>query len=110
MTNQNSGKPSLRDFDPYTDRNGQDNGEDSPLDLAIPAETQRELASNPGGEAETARIASGRSNEDATAAVEAEVPKANIDRISDASLPPTGPQSARDAIGRATAVLGKDEG
>lgn len=108
MTNQTSGRPSLRDFDAYTDRNGQDNGEDSPLDLAIPAETQRELASNPNGEAETARIASGRRSDDATAAVEAEVPKANIDRISDASLPRAGPTGAAKDSGRAALGRGKE--
>lgn len=108
MTNANSGRPSLRDFDPYTDHNSQDNGEDSSLDVANAAKMQRELASNPMGEAEAARIASGRSSEDATDAVEAEVPKENIDRISDASLPPGGP-AAQAAIDAAIAVLDKDD-
>lgn len=110
MTQQTPGRPSLRDFDPYTDRNGQDNGEESPLDVANPAETQRELASNPDGEAETARVASGLSSEDHTDAVEAEVPRENLARISDPSLPRTAPTpAAKTGIDAATSVLGNDK-
>lgn len=34
---------SLRDFNAYADRNGQDFGQDSPLDVARPADLQRAL-------------------------------------------------------------------
>jgi hypothetical protein len=94
MTDENRSRRSLRDFDPYTDRNGQDNGEDSALDLARPAATDRQLARNPNGEAETARLASGRPNlgatdaDGGTEATEAEVPREMIERMSNPSGPP----------------------
>lgn len=105
----NEKRPSLKDFDPYTDRNGQDFGQDSPLDVARPDDLQRELASDPGGEAETARVASGRRSEGATDAVEAEVPRENVDRISNPSLSARPDAVAHEAIDRATASLGEDE-
>jgi hypothetical protein len=104
MTNQS--RPSLKGFDAYADRNGQDLGEDDPRDLGQPRRTQADLASDPMGEAETARIASGRPNDDATDATAAETPPENLRHIADASLP-KGP--AAEAIDRATASLGKDE-
>jgi hypothetical protein len=93
MTDENRSRRSLRDFDPYTDRNGQDNGEDSALDVAHAAATDRQLACNPNGEAETARLASGRPNlgatdADGTEATEAEVPRETIERMSNPSLSP----------------------
>lgn len=110
MTNGNRDRPSLKNFDAYADRNGQNDGEDSPLDVARPAEMQRHLASDPGGEAETARIASGRPGDDATDATEAETPGATIAHLSDASLPKRpAAGSAKDAIERATASLGQDK-
>lgn len=110
MTNGDRDRPSLKNFDAYADRNGQNDGQDSPLDVARPGETQRHLASDPGGEAETARLASGRRGDDATEATEAETPRETIAHLSDASLPkrPT-PQAGKDAIDRATASLGRDK-
>ena len=111
----NEKRPSLRDFDPYTDRNGQDFGQDSPLDVARPDTLQRELASDPSWQAEVARIASDQPRLDAIAggsiatseATAAETPPENLRRISDASLPPAG---AADALDRATAPNGRDDG
>jgi len=52
-------RPSLKDFNATADRNGQDLGQDSALDVGLPQRTQADLKSNPSGEAEAARIASG---------------------------------------------------
>jgi hypothetical protein len=62
---------------------------DDPLDVARPKDLQSRLNRDPGGEAETARLASRRSSNDiadATADVEAEVPAETIRHISDPSL------------------------
>ena len=110
----NEKRPSLRDFDPYADRNGQDFGQDSPLDVARPADLQRELASDPSWQAEVARIASDGPRLDAIGGgsvatseqTAAETPPENLRRISDPSLP--RPEAA-DAVDRATAPVGEDE-
>lgn len=93
----------LKAFDADTDRNG----EDDARDVAIARRTQADLERNPMGEAETARIASGRTLDDATDATEAETPPENLRRISDASLPK--PADAKEAIERATAPLGTED-
>lgn len=59
------------------------------------------------GEADAARVASGQPVEDATEAVEAEVPAENIAHIGDASLPTR--EEAAAAIERATAGLGQSK-
>jgi hypothetical protein len=97
-------RPSLKDFDPYTDRNGQDLGQDSPLDVGLPQHTQTDLRRDPGGEAEAARIASGLPGEDATDATEAETPPDNLRKLKGESSP------AEEAIERATAAVGQDDG
>lgn len=107
MTDQS--RPSLRGFDAYADRNGQDNGADDARDLARPGHTQADLQRDPMGEAETARIASGRTLDDATDATAAETPPENLRHISDPSLPKKPDAAAAEAIDRATASLGKDE-
>jgi hypothetical protein len=97
MSDQNSKphRPSLRDFDAYADRNGQDFGQENPRDLARPAELQDALARDPSWQAETARLASGHARIDSveggsiatSEATEAETPAENLRRISDPSLP-----------------------
>lgn len=87
---------SLRDFNAYADRNGQDFGQDSPLDVARPADLQRALQEDPGWQAQTARTASGFDRRDSIAggsvesveATEAETPPENLRRISDPSFTP----------------------
>ncbi len=87
-------RPSLRSFNPHADRNGQDFGQDSPLDVAHPADLRKHLNENPNGPAETARLASDRQRLDSieggsieTAdATAAETPPEHIRRISDPSL------------------------
>ena len=84
-------RPSLKNFDAYADRNGQDIGSDSPLDLGVAARTQHDLNSDPMSEAETARHASGFDHVDSrdggtiatVEATEAETPPENLRRISD---------------------------
>jgi hypothetical protein len=105
MTEQR--KPSLKSFDAYADRNGQDNGEDDARDVALPQRTQADMQANPMGEAETARLASGRTSDDATDATARETPPENLRRIADASLGTT-PQ-ADEAIERATSALGEED-
>ncbi|MCJ2022986.1 hypothetical protein [Methylobacterium sp. J-067] len=100
-TNQ---RQSLKDFDAYADRNGQDLGQDSPLDVGLPQRTQADLKSDPSGESETARIASGTPGEDATDATEAETPPENLRRLRGEST------STSEAIDRATASVGQDDG
>lgn len=100
-TNQ---RQSLKDFDAYADRNGQDLGQDSPLDVGLPQRTQADLKSDPSGEAETARIASGTPGENATDATEAETPPENLRRLRGETT------STSEAIDRATASVGQDEG
>ncbi|MER2252320.1 hypothetical protein ABS772_20570 [Methylorubrum podarium] len=87
---------SLRDFNAHADRNGQDFGQDSPLDVARPADLQRALQEDPGWEAQVARTASGFDRRDSIAggsiesveATEAETPPENLRRISDPSSSP----------------------
>jgi hypothetical protein len=102
-----TGRPSLKDFDAYTDRNGQDLGQDSPRDLGLAARTQADLKRDPAGDAQAARIASGTPGSDATDATEAETPRENLDRLAGKTGP--GPD-LREAIDRATAAVGQDDG
>lgn len=110
MTNQNPDRPSLRDFDPYADRNGQDMGQDSPLDVARPGKLQKLLNEDPGWQAETARIASGLSRVDSveggsietSEATAAETPAETIRRISDPTLGPQDKDATAEAIARMT--------
>ena len=109
----NEKRPSLRDFDPYTDRNSQDFGQDLPFDVARADDLQRELASDPSWQAEVARIASDQPRLDAikggsaatSDATAAETPPENLRRISDPTLPRP---DAADALDRATATVGED--
>ena len=119
MADDRQGRPSLRDFNPHADRNGQDFGQDDPLDVARPDDLQRELTRNPQGQAETARLASDHTRLDAISggsvdtvkATEAETPPENLRRISDPSLPPSGTNATQDATERATSTAGQnDEG
>ena len=87
-------RPSLRSFNPNADRNGQDFGQDSPLDVARPAGLQKHMNEDPNGPAETARLASDKQRIDSISggsietsdATAAETPPENIRRISDPSL------------------------
>jgi hypothetical protein len=109
MTDAQGERPSLKDFDAYADRNGQDLGQDSARDIGLPARTQGDLKSDPSGQAETARIASGTPGSDATDATEAETPAENLRRIGDAAQASGGPEgAAAEAIDRATAPVGSD--
>jgi len=123
MASTDRDRPSLKDFDAYTDRNGQDLGADSPLDVGIPSRTQADLKSEPDGTAETARIASGTPGEDASDQTAAETPPENLRRISDPSPAEPSPAepspakpslakpsgAAEEAIERATAAVGEDD-
>ena len=100
----NNQRQSLKDFDAYADRNGQDLGQDSPLDVGLPQRTQADLKSDPSGEAEAARIASGTPRQDATDATEAETPPENLRRLRGEG------SSTSEAIDRATAAVGQDDG
>lgn len=106
MSDQTRDRPSLKDFDAYADRNGQNLGQEDARDIGLPSRTQADLRSNPMGEAETARIASGTPGEDATDATEAETPAENLKHIGDASQPDA---KASEAIDRATAAIGADD-
>ena len=107
-------RPSLRDFNPHADQNGQFMGQDSPLDVAHAADLQKQMNENPDGQAETARLASSRQRLDSieggsietSDATAAETPEENIRRISDPSLPKRG-SDADEAIDRATSSLGE---
>ena len=110
MTDTDRSRPSLKDFDAYADRNCQDLGGGSPLDVGIPARTQAELKGNPDGEAEAARIASGLPGQDATDQTEAETPAENLRRIADpSSSAPQPDETAQESIERATAAVGSEE-
>lgn len=102
-----SQRPSLKDFDAYADRNGQGLGQDSPLDVGLPQHTQTDLKSDPGGQAESTRIASGTPGQDATDATEAETPPENLRRLKGET---DTPAAASEAIERATAAVGQDDG
>lgn len=88
------GRPSLKSFDPYADRNGQDFGQGDPLDVARPNELRTQMTANPSGPAETARLASGQPRADAVSGgsvassdeTAAETPSENLRRIGDAGL------------------------
>lgn len=108
MSENRTDRPSLKEFDAYTDRNGQDLGGASPLDIGVPSRTQGDLKRNPSGEAETTRIASGIPGEDATDATEAETPEENLRRIGDAGSA-SEREKAGEAIERATAAVGSEE-
>lgn len=95
---------SLKSFDAYRDENGQ-GLTDNPADRGRPDDVHAQLNAEPTGDAETARLASGFTSDDATEATEAETPAENIAHISDATLK-TNPREA-EAIERATAALGK---
>ncbi|MBE7248258.1 MAG: hypothetical protein INR63_25205 [Actinomycetospora chiangmaiensis] len=106
MTGQ-TGRPSLKAFDANADRNGQDLGQDSPLDVGLAARTQADLQRDPAGDAQAARIASGTPGSDATDATEAETPRENLDKLKGATgLSP----AAKESIDRATAAVGQDDG
>lgn len=112
MSGPQDERPSLKAFNASADRNGQDLGNDSPLDVGIAAQTQRDLRGEPNGEAETARIASGLPGEDATDQTAAETPPENLRRIGDAGFGAANANQSDDtgeAIERATAVVGSDE-
>lgn len=93
----------LKTFNAYVDENGQDANTAS-NEVENPKELNRVLASKPDGESETARIASGRTLDDATAATEAEVPAETIDRISNPHI-----AAGETPLDRATAALGRDK-
>jgi hypothetical protein len=101
--------PNLKSFNAHADENGQMMGQDSPLDVGNAARLRQALDSDPSGEAETARLASGHSGEGHDEATAAETPEATK-RLGDASLggPGSSPAS-REAVERATAGLGKPE-
>jgi hypothetical protein len=111
MANTDEKRPSLRDFDPYTDRNGQDLGQDSPLDVGVPSRTQHDLKSDPAWEAQVARRASDYDrldsigSTDASEETAAETPPENLRRISDPSARP----ATQEAIDRATAAVGHED-
>ncbi len=108
MSQDDRQRPSLKDFDAYADRNGQDLGQTSPLDVGVAARTQGDLKSDPAGEAETARLAAGTPRSDATDATEAETPPENLRRIRGETA---GQDAAtEEAVARATAALGQDDG
>lgn len=94
----------LKDFSPYRDENGQGMTDD-PSDVARQDDVHAQLGQEPTGDAETARLASGFTGDDATAATEAETPAENIAHISDATLPKPG-EDPDKPMERATAALG----
>ncbi|MDP4022662.1 hypothetical protein Q8W71_08515 [Methylobacterium sp. NEAU 140] len=101
------GRPSLKTFSANADRNGQDLGQDSPLDVGLPQNTQTDLMRDPAGDAQAARIASGTPGQDATDATEAETPPENLRRLKGEGGPDA---AASEAIDRATAAVGQDDG
>lgn len=111
MAKTDQARPSLREFDPYTDRNGQDMGQDSPLDVGVPSRTQQDLKSNPMGEAGTARTASDEDRLDSIGATDAseqtaaETPPETLRRIGD----PRARPATEEAIDRATASVGHED-
>lgn len=115
MTEDERDRPSLKSFDAYADRNGQDLGQDDPRDVGNPADLRHAMTEDPGRQAEAARIASGSERLDATEggsvatveATEAETPPENLRRIGD---PASRGPAASEAIERATAAVGEDPG
>ncbi|MHB2209871.1 hypothetical protein [Methylobacterium sp. CM6257] len=106
MTEQ-TGRPSLKDFGADADRNGQDLGQDSPLDVGLAANTQADLKRDPAGDAQAARVASGTPGSDATEATEAETPRKNLDTLRGKG---GSGSNLSEAIDRATAAVGQDDG
>lgn len=78
-------------------------GPEAETDVAPTSTLTQALASDPSGEAETARTASGRKSEGHDEATAAEAPEATK-RLGDAS---GATEAAREAVERATAGLGK---
>ncbi|MBB2963281.1 hypothetical protein [Methylobacterium sp. R2-1] len=113
MTETSPARPSLKAFDAYADRNGQDFGTDSPPDVGVPSRTQADLNGNPGSTAETARVASGADRpgvaQDAVDQTKAETPEENLRRISDPTSRSEPDATAQEAIERATAAVGQEE-
>mgnify|MGYP001807882282 FL=1 len=104
-------RPSLKEFNANTDRNGQDLGQDSPLDVGLAANTQTDLKRDPAGDAQAARIASGTPGSDATDATEAETPPENLKKLQgDFSAVSGKGSNLGEAIDRATAAVGQDDG
>ena len=116
MTETERDRPNLKQFDAYTDQNGGDVGGESLLDVGMPARTQADLKRDPDGDAQTARVASGMKGENATDATAAETPAENLRRIGDPSPSPRAKPgldvdpAASEAIERATAAVGSDDG
>ncbi len=73
--------------------------------MGLPQNTQADLKRDPSGQAEAARIASGTPGQDATDATEAETPPENLRRLRGES-----DSSTSEAIDRATAAVGQDDG
>ena len=96
--------PNLKSFDAYADENGQNMGQDAATDVANAARLRQKLASDPSGEAETARLASGQKGEGHEAETAAEAPDATR-KLGDATLPKPG--AAQEGIDRATSALGR---
>jgi hypothetical protein len=104
-------RPSLKAFNANADRNGQDLGQDSPLDVGLAANTQTDLKRAPAGDAQAARIASGTPGSDATDATEAETPPENLKKLQGDFGTASGKGSnLGEAIDRATAAVGQDDG
>ena len=102
-----NGNRSLRDFDPYTDQNGDTSGGDVEPGLRPTAgEVEQVLSSVASGSAENFRRGTRRTGDDATDVTAAESAPGAVEHLSDASLP----SPAEDAISRATSSLGEDEG
>ncbi|GEP11035.1 hypothetical protein [Methylobacterium gnaphalii] len=115
MSEHDRSRPSIKTFDGQADRNGQNLGAESPLDVGIPSRTQADLKSEPNGEAEAARIASGQPRQDASDQTAAETPSENLRRISDPSTASAAGEGSglksregQEAINRATAALGEE--
>lgn len=101
-----NGNPSLRDFDPYTDQNGDiAAGDVEPIHTPRASEVEQIMASVPNGPAQTLRTGAGRTSDDATDATAAESAPGVVERLGDATLP----APAEDAIDRATSSLGEDD-
>ena len=101
-----NGNPSLRDFDPYTDQNGDVSaGDVDPALKPTRTEVEQVLSSVASGSAENFRRGTRRTGDDATDVTAAESAPGVVERLGDASLP----SPAEDAIDRATSSLGADE-
>ena len=104
-------RPSLKNFNANADRNGQDLGQDSPLDVGLAATPPPALTRDPAGAAQAARTASGTPGSDATDATEAETPPENLKKLQGDFGTASGKGSnLGEAIDRATAAVGQDDG